>query len=120
MKLRDYIVEKYRKQTGIDLSSDERAMNRIQEAAAEALIELEEKSESEINLPFIYSDPDGPKHLHMIVKGDWNNIRFPDTDHLVFHKHKVYADNSYNHGLIYLILTVLIIVFSGIMIFILM
>jgi molecular chaperone DnaK len=58
-----YIVERFRSETGIELSKDPVAMNRVREAAEKAKIELSNVYETEINLPFIAHDSTGPKHL---------------------------------------------------------
>jgi molecular chaperone DnaK len=52
----DYIVENYRRETGIDLRKDQSAMNRVREAAERAKIELSSMTETEINLPYIAYD----------------------------------------------------------------
>jgi molecular chaperone DnaK len=57
----DYIVENYRRETGIDLRKDQSAMNRVREAAERAKIELSSMTETEINLPYIAYDSSGPK-----------------------------------------------------------
>jgi len=62
-KIMDYVVSEFKKEQGIDLSSDTAALQRIKEASEKAKIELSSKQESEINLPFITADADGPKHL---------------------------------------------------------
>ncbi|MEM3421318.1 MAG: molecular chaperone DnaK [Candidatus Hadarchaeum sp.] len=61
----DWIVERFREQEGIDLRKDKMAMQRIREAAEKAKIELSTVLETEINLPYITADKDGPKHLSM-------------------------------------------------------
>jgi len=62
----DYIVEAFRKNTGIDLSKDNAAMVRVREAAERAKIELSSVMETDINLPFIsYDQTAGPKNLEM-------------------------------------------------------
>ncbi|HIQ30171.1 MAG TPA: molecular chaperone DnaK [Candidatus Caldiarchaeum subterraneum] len=63
----DYIVDKYKRETGIDLRSDASAMNRVREAAERAKIELSSTTETEINLPYIAYDNTGPKHLYMRI-----------------------------------------------------
>ncbi|MEM3083405.1 MAG: molecular chaperone DnaK [Candidatus Caldarchaeum sp.] len=63
----DYIVDTYRRETGIDLSNDKSAMNRIREAAERAKIELSSMTETEINLPYIAYDSSGPKNLYMRI-----------------------------------------------------
>ncbi|MEM2233654.1 MAG: molecular chaperone DnaK [Nitrososphaerota archaeon] len=62
-----YVVEEFRKQTGIDLTRDPQAMNRLREAVEKAKIELSSVYETEINLPFIAMDSSGPKHLQMTI-----------------------------------------------------
>src|SRR5690348_6916043 len=61
----DYIVDTFRKNSGIDLSKDNAAMVRVREAAERAKIELSSVMETDINLPFISYDQSGPKNLEM-------------------------------------------------------
>ena len=61
----DWIVEEYKKDTGIDLSSDAQAMSRLRETAEKAKIELSGSGSSQINLPFITSRDGQPDHLDM-------------------------------------------------------
>lgn len=63
----NYIVGRFRAETGIDLTRDPMAMHRVREAAEKAKIELSTVYETEINLPFIASDSTGPKHLVMTL-----------------------------------------------------
>ncbi len=63
-KIIEWIVDKFRKEQGIDLSKDQMALQRLKEAAEKAKIELSSTLETEINLPFITSDASGPKHLY--------------------------------------------------------
>ena len=60
-----YIVDEYRAETGIDLSKDKMAMQRIIDAAEKAKIELSSTSLTDVNLPYITADATGPKHLQM-------------------------------------------------------
>jgi len=62
-----YLVEKFKQDTGIDLTKDPVAMNRVREAAERAKIELSNVYETEINLPFIAYDSSGPKHLSTVL-----------------------------------------------------
>jgi molecular chaperone DnaK len=62
-KIVNWILEKFKKEEGIDLSKDPLALQRIKDAAEQAKIELSSTVETEINLPFITSTADGPKHL---------------------------------------------------------
>ena len=64
-KVVDYIVAEFKKNEGIDLSSDKMAMQRIKEAAEKAKKELSSASTTNINLPFITATAEGPKHLDM-------------------------------------------------------
>ncbi|HET8938132.1 MAG TPA: molecular chaperone DnaK [Polyangiales bacterium] len=59
----DFLVTKFRKETGIDLMQDRIALQRLKEQAERARHELSSSLETEINLPFIASDSSGPKHL---------------------------------------------------------
>ena len=61
----DWIVGEFKKENGIDLSSDQMALQRLKEAAEKAKMELSTLLETEINLPFITADATGPKHLQM-------------------------------------------------------
>ncbi len=62
-KIINWIIEEFKKEQGIDLSQDPLALQRIDEAAEKAKIELSSAQETEINIPFITSDESGPKHL---------------------------------------------------------
>ena len=59
----DWLIEKFKSSTGIDLSKDKMAIQRVQEGAEKAKIELSSTSETEINLPFITANDAGPQHL---------------------------------------------------------
>ncbi len=61
----DYIADTFKKENGIDLRNDKMAVQRLQEAAEKAKIELSNILETDINLPFITADATGPKHLTM-------------------------------------------------------
>jgi len=60
-----WIVDEFKKDQGYDLSQDRMALQRLREAAEKAKIELSTTMETEINLPFISADANGPKHLQM-------------------------------------------------------
>ena len=62
-RVMDWLVEKFKSSTGIDLSEDKMAMQRIKECAEKAKIELSSTTETEINLPFITANDAGPQHL---------------------------------------------------------
>ena len=76
----DYMVAEFKKETGIDLSGDKVAMQRLKEAAEKAKIELSGVTSSNINLPYITADATGPKHLDMtLTRAKFNEL----TAHLV-------------------------------------
>jgi len=62
-KVMDYIVAQFKNETGIDLSNDKMAMQRVKEAAEKAKIDLSGMTTAQISLPFITADATGPKHL---------------------------------------------------------
>ena len=61
----DYLTSEFKKDTGIDIKSDNLALQRIKEAAEKAKCELSSALQTDINLPFITADKTGPKHLNM-------------------------------------------------------
>ncbi len=63
----NHIIEEFKRQTGVDLSSDKSALGRLKEAAEKAKIELSTLMTTDIDLPFIYSEKSGPKHLHLTL-----------------------------------------------------
>lgn len=63
----EWMVDSFKKDTGIDLSQDKMALQRLKEAAEKAKIELSSSSSTDINLPFISADATGPKHLSMTL-----------------------------------------------------
>ncbi|MBR2901607.1 MAG: molecular chaperone DnaK, partial [Clostridia bacterium] len=66
-RIMDYMVAQFKAESGIDLTGDKMAMQRIKEAAEKAKIELSGMTTSNINLPFITADATGPKHLDMTL-----------------------------------------------------
>jgi molecular chaperone DnaK len=63
----DYLVEEFQRQTGINLRNDKMAISRLKEASEKAKIELSALMTTDIDLPFIYNDASGPKHLHIML-----------------------------------------------------
>ena len=63
----DYIIEEFKKESGINLKTDKSALQRIREAAEKAKIELSSSAQTEVNLPFITADKTGPKHVNMKI-----------------------------------------------------
>ena len=71
----DWMVKSFKTETGIDLSSDKMAMQRLKEAAEKAKIELSGVTTSSINLPFITADQTGPKHLDLtLTRAKFNEL----------------------------------------------
>ena len=66
-KIVDYILSNFEKENGIDLRKDPTAMQRIKDEAEKAKKELSSANETEINLPYITADADGPKHLELTL-----------------------------------------------------
>src|SRR6202166_3374996 len=62
-RIMDYLADEFRKENGIDLRKDRRALQRLKDAAEKAKIELSSATQTEVNLPFITADQNGPKHL---------------------------------------------------------
>ena len=76
----NYLVEEFKKSEGIDLGSDRVAMQRLKEAAEKAKIELSGVTSTNINLPYITADANGPKHLDVtLTRAKFNEL----TAHLV-------------------------------------
>ena len=61
----DLILAEFKKQTGIDITNDIQAVQRIKEAAENAKIELSSSTQTDINLPYLTMDATGPKHLNL-------------------------------------------------------
>jgi molecular chaperone DnaK len=66
-KVMDWIADEFKKQEGVDLRMDRMALQRLKEAAEKAKIELSNSLQTEINLPFITADANGPKHLNLTL-----------------------------------------------------
>ena len=66
-RLIEYLSEEFKKESGIDLSSDPLALQRLKESAEKAKIELSSTQQTDVNLPYITADASGPKHLNIKV-----------------------------------------------------
>jgi molecular chaperone DnaK len=62
-RIMDFLVEEFKKDTGVDLTRDVLALQRLKEAAEKAKIELSSSAQTDVNLPYITADASGPKHL---------------------------------------------------------
>jgi molecular chaperone DnaK len=67
LRIIDFMASEFRKDTGIDIRTDKMALQRLKEAAEKAKIELSTSMETDVNLPFITADQNGPKHLNMKI-----------------------------------------------------
>ena len=66
-RLIDYVADVFRKAEGIDVRNDPMALQRLKEASEKAKVELSQQMETQVNLPFITADQNGPKHLQVTV-----------------------------------------------------
>jgi molecular chaperone DnaK len=64
-RIMDYLADEFRKEQGIDLRKDRLALQRLKDAAEKAKIELSSATQTDVNLPFITADQNGPKHLNI-------------------------------------------------------
>src|SRR3989338_638802 len=67
LRLIDYLVDEFKKESGIDLHNDPLALQRLKEAAEKAKIELSSAQQTDVNLPYITADANGPKHLNIKI-----------------------------------------------------
>lgn len=67
LRIIDYLVDEFKKDQGIDIRNDKMALQRLKEAAEKAKMELSSAMETDINLPFITADANGPKHLNIKI-----------------------------------------------------
>lgn len=67
LRIIDFLAEEFQKENGIDLHNDKMALQRLKEAAEKAKIELSSTTQTEVNLPFITADQNGPKHLNLTL-----------------------------------------------------
>jgi molecular chaperone DnaK len=75
LRLIDYLADEFKKDQGIDLRQDKMALQRLKEAAEKAKIELSTVMETDVNLPFITADANGPKHLDIkITRAKLNSL----------------------------------------------
>ena len=63
LRVMDYLIEEFKKSSGVDVHNDRQALQRLKEAAEKAKIELSTVQQTEINLPYLTADANGPKHL---------------------------------------------------------
>ena len=66
-RIMDYIIDEFKKESGVDLSKDTLSLQRLKDAAEKAKIELSSTAQTEVNLPYITADASGPKHLNVKI-----------------------------------------------------
>ncbi len=89
-KIMDWICEEFKKQEGIDLKGDKQAMQRVKEAAEKAKCELSSVMETNINLPFITADANGPKHMDLNL----TRAKFEDLSRDLLNRCKTPVENA--------------------------
>jgi molecular chaperone DnaK len=83
LKIIDFVANEFKKDQGIDLRQDKMALQRLKEAAEKAKMELSSSMETDINLPFVTADANGPKHLNMkITRAKLESLVSPLLDKL--------------------------------------
>ncbi len=96
-KIMDWVVENFKKDEGIDLSTDSLALQRIKEASEKAKKELSTAMQVEINLPFITSDSSGPKHLsYSLTRSKLEELVSEYIDESIKHVKDVVKEAGYN------------------------
>lgn len=83
-RITDWIIKEFKNDTGIDLSKDPMALQRVREAAENAKIALSSQTSTNINIPFITADATGPKHLNK----DLTRAKFEELSDDLFDRHK--------------------------------
>ena len=89
-KIMDWMCDEFKKQEGIDLRNDKQAMQRVKEAAEKAKCELSSVMETNINLPFITADANGPKHLDLNL----TRAKFEDLSRDLLNRCKTPVENA--------------------------
>ena len=95
----NYLVAEFKKENGIDLSTDKMAMQRLKEAAEKAKIELSGVTTSNINLPFITADASGPKHLDVtLTRAKFNELTASLVERTIIPTKKALSDAGLSAG----------------------
>ena len=66
-RIMDFIIDEFKKESGVDLKGDQLSLQRLKEAAEKAKIELSSSNQTNVNLPYITADASGPKHLNVTI-----------------------------------------------------
>ncbi|MBM4387167.1 MAG: molecular chaperone DnaK, partial [Deltaproteobacteria bacterium] len=92
----DFLVNEFMREHGIDLRGDKVALQRLKDAAEKAKIDLSSVREAEINLPFIYADDEGPKHLQVAISRTQLETMVEDLiDKTVWHCQQALSDGNF-------------------------
>ena len=67
LRIIDYLMDEFKKQTGMDISKDSQAVQRLKEASEKAKTELSNQAQTDVNLPYLTADSSGPKHLNVTM-----------------------------------------------------
>ncbi len=98
-RIMDWIVDGFKKENGIDLSTDKMAMQRIKEAAEKAKIDLSGMSQTDINLPFITADANGPKHYEAtLTRAKFNELTADLVEATMGPVRQALSDSGLNTG----------------------
>lgn len=98
-KIIKWIVSEFKKQSGIDVSGDPLAMQRLYEEAEKAKIELSSAQQTEINIPFITSGPNGPEHLALkLTRATLNEIAMEFVDRAIDITKRTLEDSRFTIG----------------------
>ena len=99
LRIMDYLIETFKKDNGIDLNNDRQALQRLKEASEKAKIELSTVMQTEINLPYLTADANGPKHLVMtMTRAKLEQITADLVDRTIAPVKQALADAGLNAG----------------------
>ncbi len=99
LRIMDYLIEEFKKENGIDLHNDRQALQRLKEASEKAKIELSTVMQTEINLPYLTADANGPKHLVMTLsRAKFEQLTADLVDRTIAPVKQALADAGLNAG----------------------
>ena len=99
LRIMDYLIAEFKKDNGIDLHNDRQALQRLKEASEKAKIELSTVMQTEINLPYLTADANGPKHLVMtMTRAKFEQLVADLVDRTIAPVKQALADASLNAG----------------------
>ncbi|GJQ36634.1 MAG: chaperone protein DnaK [Anaerolineaceae bacterium] len=99
LRIMDYLIAEFKKDNGIDLHNDRQALQRLKEASEKAKIELSTVMQTEINLPYLTADANGPKHLVMtLTRAKLEQLVADLVDRTIAPVKQALADASLNAG----------------------